>query len=68
MSVAAVKMKDDLDWTESQKGLVLVSILVYIPTAHSFPINLSSSSYIYDHHQSLPSTGAMPLVSCLHQD
>jgi len=25
MSVAAVKMEDDLDWSESQKGFVLVN-------------------------------------------
>lgn len=26
MSVASVKMKDDLNWTEEQKGYILVSI------------------------------------------
>lgn len=28
MSVAAQKMRDDLGWTESEKGLVLVSVTV----------------------------------------
>jgi sugar phosphate permease len=31
MSVAAVKMKDDLDWSEEEKGLVLVCFNIPLP-------------------------------------
>jgi hypothetical protein len=31
MSVAAVKMKDDLDWSEEEKGLVLVCFNIRLP-------------------------------------
>jgi hypothetical protein len=30
MSVAAVKMKDDLDWSEEEKGLVLVGFYLLL--------------------------------------
>jgi len=69
MSVAAVEMKDDLGWTESQKGLVLVSatfLPFYVSQAlyHLLSV-LSVTTFIF---HSLLSTGAMLSVSCPHLD
>ena len=53
MSVAAPDMRDDLGWSEYEKGLALVNTF-----DHSFSFLLSPSS--------LPFTGAIQQVKFLH--
>ena len=61
MSVAAQKMRHELDWSEGEKGLVLVSLLLLFESVLNFHIK---SAVLY---HSLPFIGDMLLDKFQHR-